>query len=111
MDDVLARMLEIERQAADVTAQADTQAELIREQGRQQTQAEQEHLRRTLDDLAKERIATKVAEAEEQRRESLLHGEQRMQRQAGELRQKVARQVEQLSRFLAFPMESPTPTV
>ena len=106
MDDVLRRLLEVERQATQVVADAAAEAERLLDAGRQQALAEGQRLRAELADETRRLLAERVARAEREKTEALRAAEERLQARARAFAADVRSRAEQVLRALAYPLDA-----
>ncbi len=105
MDDILRRMLEVERQAAQVVTHAEAEAQRLLADGRRQALTEGVRLRAELAAEVRQLLADRVARAERERTAALAAAETRLQARArafaGELRSRAGL----ILRELAYPVD------
>lgn len=107
MDDILKRLLELERQAAQVVARAETEAERLLDEGRQQALAEGERLRAELAAETRRVLADRVALAQHEKGDALRAAEERLQARARAFARDVHARMDHVSRALAYPTDAP----
>ena len=89
MDDILRRMLEVERQAAQIVANAEAEAQRLRDDGRQKALAEGQRLR-----------------AEREKTAALSVAEERLLARARTFASDVRSKADQVLRELAYPLDA-----
>jgi hypothetical protein len=106
MDEILKRMLEIERQAARLVADAEAEAQGILDAGRQQALAEGQRLRAELAEETRQVLADRVAAAEHEKAEALRAAEERLQARARAFASDLRAQADPVLRELAYPLDA-----
>ena len=106
MDDILRRMLEVERQAAQIVANAEAEAQRLVDAGRQEALAEGQRLRAELAEEARLLLADRVAQAEREKTEALSAAEERLQARAHTFAGDVRSKADQVLRELAYPVDA-----
>jgi vacuolar-type H+-ATPase subunit H len=106
MDDILRRMLEVERQAAQIVANAEAEARRLLDDGRQEALAEVLRLRAELAEETRLLLADRVARAEREKADALGAAEERLLARARAFATAVRSKVDQVLRELAYPVEA-----
>lgn len=104
MDDLLKRMVEVERQAAGIVAQAQAEAQRLLDDSRRQAVLEGQRLRAELAEETRRLLADRVAQAELERAAALTAATERLQVRAQRFAADVRSQAEHLLRELAYPL-------
>lgn len=105
MDDILRRMLEVERQAAQIVTNAEAEAQRLLDAGRQEALAEGQRLRAELADETRLLLAGRIAQAEREKTESLSAAEARLQVRARTFAEDVQLRAGQVLREIAYPVD------
>jgi hypothetical protein len=106
MDDILRRMLEVERQATQVVANSQTAAQRLLDEGRRVALAEGVRLRAELAAETRQWLADRVARAEAAKAEALGLAEARLQARARAFAAAVCARADRVLHDLAFPMDA-----
>ena len=106
MDDILRRMLEIERLAAQFVADAEAEAQRLLDDGRQKALAEGQRLRAELAAETQRLLADRVARAESEKADALTAAEQRLLARAQRFAADVRERADQVLRELAYPLDA-----
>jgi vacuolar-type H+-ATPase subunit H len=109
MDDVLRRMLEVERRAAQIVADAEVGAQRLLDDGRQRALAERQRLQAELAEESRQVLAERVARAEREKAAALSAAEARLLARAEAFAAAVDGKAEQVLRELAYPMDASGP--
>jgi hypothetical protein len=106
MDDILRRMLEVERQATQVVANSQTAAQRLLDEGRRVALAEGFRLRAELAAETRQWLADRVARAEAGKAEALRLAEARLQARARAFAADVRSRADLVLHELAFPLDA-----
>jgi vacuolar-type H+-ATPase subunit H len=107
MDDILRRMLEVERQAAQIVTNAEAEAQRLLDDGRQLAQVEGQRLRAELAEETRQLLAERIDRAEREKTEALNAAEERLQARAHRFAEDVQSRAGQVLRELAYPADEP----
>lgn len=105
MDDVLQRMLRVEREAEGVTAEAEAEAERILQSGRRKAADLEAERLREVAEQAQAVVTERVQAAEEKRDAALATSRQHIEQRQEELRKKLDTVKAFVVRALAFPCQ------
>ena len=106
MDDILRRMLEVERQAALIVTNAEAEAQRLLDEGRQKALAEGQRLRARLAEETQQLLADRVAGAEREKADAIAAAEERLQVSARTFAGDVQAKADQVLRELAYPVDA-----
>lgn len=106
MDDVLQRMLEVERQAGALVQDAERQAAAMVRTAQEQAAALADRAKTEAAAAAAERVAAEIKAAEEKRREALARGETLLSETERQLRTRSAAAVDAVAPLLTEPVSA-----
>ncbi len=106
MDDILRRMMDVERQAAQLVEGAEAEAQRLLDAGRQKAAAEAQRLKGDLADEVRRLVEDRVAAAEKQKAEALQAAETRLQTRAHAFTAAIRAKRTQGLQELAYPLDA-----
>ena len=109
MDDILKRLMDVERQAAAIVTAAEAEALRLQEAGRQQATAEAQRLRAELADEVRQAVTARLAAAESEKAAALRQAEERLQRRAQAFAQALQARADHVFQEVAYPLDATRP--